>query len=112
MIWAAIACFGLAAVLGAMLANGRLKSKPLPANVALAHGVLAGAGAVLLVVLALQGWLAGLGVVALVIFGGAALGGVMLFSSRSRPGGVPRPLLFGHAGAAATALVLLLVYIL
>ena len=113
MIWAIIGCYALAAVIGVTLAAARQKKQPLPTPVALAHGALAGTGTVLLLVLVLRGVMPGLGVVALAIFAAAAVGGVMIFSTRFRQGAqAPMSMVVGHAVAAVTAFVLLLLVVL
>jgi hypothetical protein len=98
--------FGVAAVGGIILAALRLKDKPLPMGLALAHGGAAAAGLVVLAVSVLgSGLAAGL---PLALFLVAALGGFALFSFHLRKKALPIPVMLVHGGVAAVAFVLLL----
>ncbi len=107
MLILTLVLFGVAAVLGLTVAAALFKKAPTSKGAALAHGLFAAGGLVLLVVILLRqphpllGWAVGLLVV-------AALGGAVLFANdvRRKPG--PLGLVVVHAGVAVVAVVLVL----
>ncbi len=108
MLVLSIVLFVVAAILGLTVALALFQKKETSKPVALAHGALAAAGLVVLILYALQN-AHRLLTVAIVLFVIAALGGAILFANdlRRKPG--PIPLVAVHAVAAAVALVLVLV---
>ena len=103
-----IVLFALAALGGIGLAIMRLRGRPtLPLGLAVAHGLLAAAGLVVLI------WAVfGQGLAAkasLVLFIIAALGGFVLFSFQLRQKAIPIAVMVVHAIVAVIAFVLLLV---
>lgn len=112
LTWATI-LFALAALGGATLATLHFRGRtPLPMPLALLHGALAATALVLLVLAAMQPGFGGLGMLALVIFVLAALGGFYLFSFQLRGQPLPSPVVLIHGGAAVLAFVLLLIFLL
>ena len=105
--------FVLAALGGITMAGIRLSGVPRPPTwLALGHGAIAASGLVALIYAAATQGIPTLGLVALVLFVLAALGGGTifgLFHLKEKP--LPIPLVLGHGALAATALVLLLVAI-
>jgi len=114
MLNLALILFAIAAVGGLALLIQHLKSHagaPQPAlGLALVHGAFAASGLVVLVIAFLQGTVKGLGVVSLVIFVVAALGGFYLFAQHAAKKQLPKQFLFVHGGAAVVGFVLLLAY--
>ena len=112
LMWAAIV-FAIAALGGATLATLHFRGRmPLPMPLALLHGLLAATGLVLLIAAALtQPGFGGLGLVALVIFVIAALGGFYLFAHHLRGRPLPSPVVLIHGGAAVVAFLALLGYL-
>lgn len=110
MIQAAAGLFAVAAVGGIVMAAIRMVGKRNPPNgLAMAHGFLAGAGLTLLIYAALTVGLPGRAMTALVLFGVAAAGGVVLnlaYQTRQRP--LPIGFMLGHAALAVVAFLLLL----
>ncbi len=102
--------FALNALGGTFLAVMHIQKKQAPIPLAVIHGVVAAAGLVLLIIAILQAQLGGLVLVALVLFIIAALGGLVLFVTHLRARPLSAPLIFIHGGVAATAFLLLLVY--
>ena len=103
----AVLLFAAAALGGLILAGLRLRDKPLPMGLALAHGGIAAAGLVALAVAVFGGGLAA--ELPLALFVVAALGGFGLFSSHLRGKALPIPVVVIHAGVAVVAFALLLV---
>lgn len=102
--------FAIAAVGGLFLATLRLRGKPLPTGVALAHGAAAAAG---LIALAVAVFGAGFHAqVPLALFVVAALGGFVLFAFHVLRKPIPVPAMLLHAGVAVVAFALLLVGLL
>lgn len=101
-----IVLFAAAAGGGAVLAYLRLKDKPLPMGLALAHGAIAAAGLVALLVPVLSGEAEG-GAAPLGLFVVAALGGFFLFSFHVRKKPIPVLPMVAHAGIALVAFLLL-----
>ena len=110
MIQAAAGLFAVAAVGGIVMATIRMLGKRNPPNwLAMTHGFLAGAGLTLLIYAALTAGLPGRAMTALVLFGVAAVGGVILnlaYQTRQRP--LPVGFMFAHAALAVAGLLLLL----
>ena len=113
MMQVAAALFGLAALGGLLMAGMRFGGIPRPpAWLAMAHGLLAGAGLTLLIYAALMVGIApmaqlALGLLVVAAAGGAALN--LLFHWKLLP--LPIPLMSVHAVLAATGFVLLLLSI-
>jgi len=107
--WAAIV-FAIAALGGATLATMHFRGRtPLPMPLALAHGLLAATGLVLLIAAALtMPGFGGMALAALVIFLIAALGGFYLFAHHLRDRPLPSAVVLIHGGAAVVAFLLLL----
>lgn len=102
--------FGVAALGGLVLALMRFRGREIPSlALALVHGLVAASGLVLLLIAVAGGGLATLALVALIIFGVAALGGFAIFSFHLRKKALPKPLIVVHAVVAVGAFVLLLV---
>jgi hypothetical protein len=105
MLLVALVCFALAAVIGLTLASKIIRKAPTSKPVALAHGLVAATGLVLVIVYMLNApnrlltWAVGLLVV-------AALGGAVLFTNdlRKKPG--PVGLIAIHALVALVAVVI------
>jgi hypothetical protein len=105
MLILTLVLFALAAVIGLTLAGKILRKAPTAKPVAIAHGLVAASGLVLLIVYAMQhpnrllNWAIGLFVV-------AALGGAVLFANdlRKKPG--PAGLIAIHALVAVVAVVI------
>ena len=110
MLQSATCLFVVAALGGLVMAGIRLFGKRNPPPwLALAHGLLAGAGLTLLVYAALTTSIPRMAVIALVLFLIAAAGGVVMnlgYQWKQRP--LPVPLLTVHALLAIVAFVLLL----
>lgn len=106
MLTLALVLFGLAAVLGLVVAMQILGKRPTAKPVAVAHGLAAATALVLLIVHALSAPHRLL-TVAIVLFVIAALGGAWLFANdlRSKPG--PGGLIAIHALAALAGVGLL-----
>ncbi len=105
MLYASIALFAVAAVLGLTVAAALLRRKETSKPAAVAHGVLGAAGLVVLLLYALQHPQRFLSVaIGLLVI--AALGGFVLFANdlRKKPG--PLFLVVVHALAAVVAVVL------
>lgn len=107
----ALILFGLAALGGLSLAVLRLIAMPIPPIwMALAHGLIAVAALVALLLYAAQMGLPTIGKIALAAFVLAAVGGTYIFLEYHL-NGVPLPLglIFAHAAAASTGLYCLTV---
>lgn len=109
MLTWSIILFAVAAVGGVTMAVLRLRERPIPMALALAHGVLAATALMMLLVVALGPGGTGLGRTALVIFVVAALGGFYLFSHHVRGRNLPIPVVVIHGLVAVAAFVTLLV---
>jgi hypothetical protein len=105
MLYLSLALFAVAALLGLTVAVALFKKRETSKPVALAHGVVAAAGLIVLIVHA-AATPARLLTIAIVLLVVAALGGVVLFANdvRRQPG--PLALVIIHAVAAVTAVVL------
>src|SRR5258708_12717491 len=94
MLITAAILIAIAAAGGATMAVTHFRGRtPPPIPLALAHGLLAAAALVVLILALLKTGFAGLGALALVIFLIAALGGVYLFSPPPRQNPLPSPVL-------------------
>jgi len=111
MLWICITLFAIAAAGGLVMAGVRALSKRNPpAWLALLHGLLAGAGLTLLLLVYFTAGLPTLAAWALLLFLVAAAGGVFLnlgYQWQQRP--LPLPLMYGHALIAVVGFVLLIV---
>ena len=112
MLFAAIACFALAALGGAVLGYLQLKRANAPLGLALLHGLLAVVGVILLIMSISQGAAGNVLMAALVLFLVAALGGLALFTIHLRRRPLPVMLIVLHALIAVAAFVALLVGVL
>lgn len=112
MITAAI-LFATAALGGVVIATIRLRGKPYPPKwLAAIHGIVAAAGLVTLIVEATRGTLPTMGIVALIGFGLAALGGLTLFLGfhlKNRP--LLIPLVLAHGTTAVISFIFLVMAI-
>lgn len=108
MIWVAIGCFAIAAILGGYLLSRVLTDRPTPKGIAIVHGLLAATGLVLLVVYNLTYTPAP--VVATLVFGGAALGGFVVFGRDITKKTIPKWLAVGHGLVAVTGFAMLLIF--
>lgn len=104
----AIILFAVAALGGLTLAAMRFRNRPLPMSLALIHGVVAAAGLVLLLIVALGANGTSPQKLALIIFVVAALGGFYLFSRHVRGRELPIPMVVIHGLVAVVAFVTLL----
>jgi hypothetical protein len=104
----AIVLFALAALGGLVLALRRAKNLPLPAGLAVGHGLAAAAGLVTLLLTVLSG-APSLADIALVLLVGAALGGFVTASFHVRGKKIPMPLVVVHACVAVGGFLLLVV---
>jgi hypothetical protein len=100
--------FGVTALGGATLLALRLRGGNPPLGLAMVHGLVAAASLVTLV-LAVVGGARGPAVVALVLFGVAALGGFFLMSLHLRQRLLPVGVIFVHGTVALAGYVALLV---
>ena len=107
-----IVLFALAAIGGVALAYKVFRSRPLPASLAVGHGVLAVAGFVALLAAALGNSTAASPWAAIGLFAVAALGGLALASFHLRGRSLPVPLTLIHGGVAVAGFVALLVAVL
>ncbi len=112
MLTLAAILFAIAALGGLTLATLHITKSRAPIPLALLHGAIAATALVLLVIAVIKAQLGGLAVLAIVLFAAAAIGGLVLFATHLRARPLPKFLIFIHGGAAATAFVILLVFIL
>jgi hypothetical protein len=103
-----IVLFALAALGGLTMAGMKVSAKAIPLPLAIAHGLLAVSGLVLLIWYILTVGGSGLLNAAVGIFVLAALGGLTLFSFHLRRRNLPNPLILAHGAIAATAFIVLL----
>jgi hypothetical protein len=110
MLQSATCLFGAAALGGLVMAAIRLVGKRNPPPwLALAHGLLAGAGLTLLVFAALTTSIPQMALFALLLFLVAAAGGIVMnLGYQWKQRALPVPLMVGHALLAIIAFVLLL----
>jgi hypothetical protein len=110
MLAIAAILFAVAAVGGVTMLALHLRKDNLPLPLALVHGAFAAAG---LVVLILAVLLAGASaVISVVLFVVAALGGFFLFALYLRGSKLPTPLILVHGGVAVVAFLILLAVLL
>jgi branched-subunit amino acid transport protein AzlD len=111
MLYASIALFALAAVMGLRVITALIQKKDTPKNIVYLHGILAASALVLLIVYSLQNP-ERYPKTSLIIFILAALGGFYLFywDMKKKPGPVGIAVI--HALAAVTAFVILLLFAL
>lgn len=107
MLIVCLICFAVAAVLGVTLAAMYRKGK-LSLNVAIAHGLFAATGLILLIVAVVQKSVPSTATIAMVIFIIAALGGATLLYNHLTKHKLPKPLIAIHGSAAVIAFLLLL----
>jgi len=111
LIFAAI-MFALGALGGLVMAVKSFSGRPIHVVFAAGHGILGGAGLVLLIVGVLTGSGGGMTRAALVILVTAALGGLYLLSYHFRKAQHPRAVILVHALVALTGILTLLAAIL
>ena len=103
--------FGIAAIGGVIMVSMKVQKKAIPLAYAIAHGILAAIGLVILIV----NVAANTGIVlmnaSLVLFLIAALGGFTLFSYQLRNKPFPNMLIGTHAVVAVIGFILLLVVV-
>jgi len=107
LVYAAL-CFALGALGGLYLATLSLKGRPLPAPVAVLHGLLGATGLVLLIVGVLAGMGGGTARIALILLVIAALGGFYLLSFHIKKQQHPRAVIVIHALVAVIGFLTLL----
>ena len=107
-LYITIGLFSLAALLGLILISYVLRSKETPKAAVFAHGVMAAAGLVLLLMYVIDNgpgpW------ESLVLFVLAALGGFFMFYRDITGRSVPKVLAVAHGLLAVTGFVLLLIF--
>lgn len=107
-IYAAIAIFGMAAIVGLYLLSLVLRSKSTPKGVVVTHGLLAVTAVILLIVYSVGNtpgpW------TALVVFAIAATGGIALAYKDITGQAVPKWLGVVHGATAVVGFILLLVF--
>ncbi|RPI17841.1 MAG: hypothetical protein EHM58_07870 [Ignavibacteriae bacterium] len=108
MIYAAIAFFSLAAILGMLLLSYVLRDKETPKGIVFTHGPLAAIGIVLLIVYALGNTPSP--VESIVLFIIAAAGGTILVWHDVKRKPIPKWLAVTHGLIAVTAFVFLLYF--
>ena len=106
----ALVLFGLAALGGLTMAVMRFRGaeRP-PTGLALAHGGLAAAGLIALIVAVTSPGAPSQARTALVVFLVAALGGFYLFAQHMQKKALPIPVMLVHAGVAVIGFICLLV---
>src|SRR5919202_1300629 len=108
MIYAAIAFFALAAILGLILLSSILRSKETPKGVAIGHGLLAATGLVLLIIYSTSH--TPRPIESVILFVIAATGGFIVFSRDITNKPVPKWLAIVHGLIAVTGFVFLLIF--
>ena len=112
MLTVAAVLFAIAAIGGLTVAYLHFTRNTAPTALAIVHGLFAAIALILLIISLAQGQTAGLLIASLIIFLVAAVGGFILFLGfqlRSKP--LPHPLIVIHGTAAATAFVLLFIFL-
>ena len=105
--------FAIAALGGVVMAVMRFRGRGLPPmGLALLHGIIAAAGLVALIFVAMGGNVSTQAAIALAGFFIAALGGFLLFSFHLRRQALPKPLVVIHGLVAVVSFVVLLVAIM
>jgi hypothetical protein len=101
--------FAIAALGGVVIAVMRFRGKELPPmGLALLHGLIAAAGLVALILVAVGGNVSTQAAIALVGFVIAALGGFLLFSFHLRLHALPKPLVVIHGLVAVVSFMVLI----
>lgn len=108
LIFAAIAIFALAALVGAYLLSLVLREQKTPKIVTLLHGTFAVTGLILLVVYYTRNEVGPLA--SIIVFATAALGGLVLFYTDITGKPIPKWLAVGHGVIALTGFALLLAF--
>ena len=108
MIFASIAFFSLAAVLGMLLLSYVLRGKETPKGVVFTHGPLAAIGVILLIIYAFDNPPGPIESIVLFII--AALGGLILVTRDLLRKPIPKWLAVTHGLVAITGFVFLLIY--
>jgi hypothetical protein len=109
MITSAIVLFVIAALGGIALAAKSFRGQTIPWFIAIAHGVFAAAGLVVLAMAVLQHLGGDLAATALIVLLVAALGGFSLLSFHMRNKNHPRAVVVIHALVAVAGVVILLI---
>ncbi len=112
MIYFPLYLFGIAAVGGLTMVSIIARGKNIPLALALAHGALAAAGLVILIVNVITDMSVMLMNVAMILFIVVALGGFTIFSFYLRKKPLPYALIAIHGSAAVISFILLLVAVL
>jgi hypothetical protein len=112
MLSASVLVFLVAALGGAVLAVRRFRDQPLPTPLALAHGLAAATGLVLLLLVVLGGTAPAFARIGLAVLLAAALGGFFLFSFHLRKKPLPAGVVVIHALAAVAGVGLLVAAVL
>lgn len=109
MLTLAAILFAIAALGGLVMAIGHFRGRTPPKlAVAVAHGVFAAAGLLLLLVAVIKVGTGGAPTIALLLFLAAALGGFVLLANHLRGRPLPGGLVGGHGLLAIAAFVVLL----
>jgi len=111
MLTMAAVLFAVAALGGITLATLHFRQKGLPTALAVAHGLFAAAGLVVLIMAVVGGSTGNLLIASLVLFVVAALGGFALFSFHLRRLHLPTTVVLIHGLVAFVAFALLLLRI-
>ena len=111
ILWVVITLFAIAAAGGLMMAGIRiLSNRNPPAWLAMAHGLLAGAGLTLLLFATFTIGVPKLALWALILLVVAALGGVILnLGYQEKRELLPKPLMYVHVLVAVSGFILLIV---
>lgn len=112
MLGVAIFLFIVAASFGLIILTAILKNQPTPKPVVFTHGPVAAIALILTILYYFQGHQDTLLLTSIVIFVLAALGGLTMFTIDMSKKPIPKALAIIHPLAAATALVMLVVYML
>jgi len=112
MLATAIILFIIAAMFGLIVVTAVLRNQPTPKPVVFIHGLIAATALVIVIYYYYQGHANTLLLTSLVIFVLAALGGLTMFTIDMSKKPIPKALAIIHPLAAATALVLLIIYFL
>ena len=109
MLYTAIACFSLAAILGIILISYVLRNKPTPKGLAFIHGPIAAIGILLLIFYSFFN--SPTPIESLILFIIAALGGFILIFRDLTGKSIPKWLAIIHGLIAVTAFAFLLVFV-
>jgi len=112
MLSAAIVLFILAAMFGLIVLTSVLKDLPTPKPIVFIHGIVAATALLIVIYYYYIGHNDTLLLTSIVVFVLAALGGLTMFTIDMRGKPIPKALALIHPLAAATALVLLIIYVL